>query len=61
MKIILHNISWFRFFKSFGLAAGFDKNAEVIKSMFYLGFGLLKLEQLLLMPQEVILSLEYLD
>ena len=44
-----------------GLAAGFDKNAEVMHSMFSLGFGFLEVAQLLQNHKLVILNLEYLD
>ena len=44
-----------------GLAAGFDKNAEVMHSMFSFGFGFLKLAQLLHNLKVAILNLEYLD
>ena len=35
-----------------GLAAGFDKNAEVVKSMFYLGFGFIEVGTITPMPQK---------
>ena len=34
-----------------GLAAGFDKNAEVVKSMFSLGFGFVEVGTITPIPQ----------
>ena len=42
-----------------GLAAGFDKSAEVYNQMFKLGFGFVKLVQLLLKNNMEIQNLEF--
>ena len=44
-----------------GLAAGFDKNAEVIKSMFSLGFGFVEIGTVTPKSQKGILDQEFLD
>ena len=44
-----------------GLAAGFDKSAEVYNSIFKFGFGFVEVEQLHLLNNMGILNLEYLD
>ena len=35
-----------------GLAAGFDKNAEVVKSMFSMGFGFVEVGTITPLPQK---------
>ena len=44
-----------------GLAAGFDKSAEVYNSLFKLGYGFVEVGLLLLTNNLEILSLEFLD
>ena len=50
--ILAQHINGLDFPNPIGLAAGFDKNAEVIKSMFSLGFGFVEVGTITPKPQK---------
>ena len=50
--ILYQHLIGLDFSNPIGLAAGFDKNAEVIKSMFSLGFGFVEIGTVTPMPQK---------